>query len=90
MNHGGCLVLGGAAGPCGQSLPASSCVWLPMHNTKKRAGNGYQMEGCVYKQRHVLDNQKQPSGSLYIKPRFNNSTCSLTQKKEGSRAFVYS
>lgn len=59
-----------------------------MHKTKKRAGNGYQMEVYVFKQRHILDNQKQLSGSLYVKPQFNNSTCSLTQKKQGRGPFV--
>lgn len=49
-----------------------------MHKAKKRAGNGYQMGAYVFKQRHILDNQKQLSGSLYIKLQFNSSACSLT------------
>lgn len=49
-----------------------------MHKAKKQASNGYQMGVYVFKQRHILDNQKQLSGSLDIKPQFNSSACSLT------------
>lgn len=45
---------------------------------KQQTGDGYQVELCVFKQRHILDNQEQLSGSLYIKSEFYNSACSLT------------
>ena len=72
-----------------QAHPAYKLLCLVTHaQDEEWACNGYQMGVCVFKQRHILDNQKQRSGSLYIKPQFNNSACSLTEKKQGRGPFM--